>query len=203
MKTDFTTRAFALAGSSSGTRAVAQPNRLLQRTVVTGERRRGLLVRRDLNHGPGGRHSGCAPILHLKLRSGLSGVSAQGYKRIVKGRSTVLMLSAALVLSSVGSPCVGQQLSCAMQSVERMDCCNAKPGISAPSCCSGKQEVNKVIALPRDRLAKYAPAASAAHVFPVVASFGDPTRVFALQRIDARAAPPGGTLIAQHTSLLL
>lgn len=84
-----------------------------------------------------------------------------------------------------------------------MACCNAKPGISAPSCCNGKQPVIKVIAVSRDHAANNALAVLAVHVLPVVTSFADPTRIFARQRIDARGAPPGGTLIAQHTSLLL
>lgn len=123
-------------------------------------------------------------------------------KKIVKGRFTILMLSAALVLANVVSPCVGRAQSCGMRWVGRMDCCNAKVGISAPSCCNGKQQVSIVIAASHDRPAKCTLAVLAVHVVPAVLSFTEP-QIFSLQRIDARAAPPGGTLIAQHTSLLL
>ena len=122
---------------------------------------------------------------------------------IVKQSFTVLMLSATLVVASVLSPCLGQGLSCAMARARQMDCCSAKAGIGAPPCCTGKQQVRNAIAVTPDRPAQKTLAASAVHVMPVVVAFVDPTRVFAPQRIDVRTAPPGGTLVAQHTSLLL
>lgn len=129
-------------------------------------------------------------------------MSSQGYKTIVKRRLTVLMLTAAFVLAGVVSPCVGQQRSCAMPWVGQMDCCKAKAGISAPPCCSGKQQVDRDIAVSRERPAGNTLAVLAVHVLPVVA-FADPKRIGAVERIEACTAPPGGTLVAQHTSLLL
>jgi hypothetical protein len=83
------------------------------------------------------------------------------------------------------------------------DCCETKAGIGMPACCDGKQRVRSAIAVMADRPVQKMLGVSAVHVAPAVVAFADPTRIAAAQRIDACAAPPGGTLLAQHTSLLL
>lgn len=45
-------------------------------------------------------------------------------------------------------------------------------------------------------------SAPAAHFAPIVLALAEPERTVPALRIDEYAAPPGGTLLAQHTSLL-
>lgn len=119
-------------------------------------------------------------------------------------RLAISLLSVAFLAAGIfAGPCTANA-ACAMARAQQMDCCKGPPlGISAPSCCPGTQEitgssapvtperpVQSHLVAPLTQLASTAVVASA------------PNR-FVAARIDPGAAPPGGTLIAQHTSLLL
>jgi hypothetical protein len=85
----------------------------------------------------------------------------------------------------------------------QMDCCRAPVGISGARCCYGAQQVRGAAPAAPERSARSvmpAPAIGATCGIPIAAS---PIRRISASRIDSAAAPPGGTLIAQHTSLLL
>jgi hypothetical protein len=119
-------------------------------------------------------------------------------------RLAALLLTIAMTLAGVlATPCVSRA-ACAMAQARPMDCCAGKPGISAPSCCDGKSRLARD-AIPAT-LERSAPTAAQTLDTPLPAPLA-PVIVNAhsdaLPRIDSRAAPPGGTLIAQHTSLLL
>lgn len=125
------------------------------------------------------------------------------YKHIVQHRLIVLMLAAAMVLGSTSSPCGDSGSTCAMAWVGQPDCCRAKPGIAIPPCCAGKQQVRNAVALKTDRSVQDRLRTSAA---PLAQGAVAPTGlrwIVAQQCSDGCAAPPGGTLLAQHTSLLL
>jgi hypothetical protein len=85
----------------------------------------------------------------------------------------------------------------------RMDCCQMKPGIGTPGCCSGKPQTNPMIATAAHRLAQIGLELSA---FAVVRDLTAPAtsrdRVTS-HRVESSPAPPGATLLAQHTSLVL
>ncbi len=114
-----------------------------------------------------------------------------------------LLLSAAMVVASVASPCIGRASSCTM--AWQMDCCRAKIGISAPRCCDGREQVgsNTLPATPQGPVQTILAALAAYVVLPVALAVPAPTWLAAPVGFAADAAPPGGTLIAQHTSLLL
>ena len=85
----------------------------------------------------------------------------------------------------------------------QMDCCRPKTGIAAPPCCDAEQHGGTVAATLERRQLQTLLVPSAARVVSPAADRDDPRRIVATQRIDAGAAPPGRTLVAQHTSLLL
>jgi hypothetical protein len=119
-------------------------------------------------------------------------------------RLAVLLLSTAVMLTGVvAAPCASHA-ACAMAQAGPMDCCAGKTGISAPSCCDGKAQLSrKATPATAERSAQMTldlPGTLLPTLTPVVVAA---TRIDAPPRADARAAPPGGTLIAQHTSLLL
>lgn len=120
-------------------------------------------------------------------------------------RPAALLLAAAMIVAGVvASPCAGNA-ACAMVAARPMDCCKGPgAGISAPRCCHGSQQVSRgATPVITEGPVQSAPPAPAMQVRSVVVAFVHSTHVFAPRRVDAGAAPPGGTLIAQHTSLLL
>ena len=118
-------------------------------------------------------------------------------------RLATLLLSAALIFAAtVAAPCVGRA-SCAMTSARQRDCCTAPQGISAPRCCGGEQRVQRAAPpATTGRQAPPVPLATALYLaaIPPLTAGAQPR----LGRLDTGGAdPPGGTLLAQHTSLLL
>jgi hypothetical protein len=119
-------------------------------------------------------------------------------------RLAALLLSVTLSLAAIAAaPCVGRA-SCAMASARQRDCCTSPQGISAPRCCGGEQRVQRAApaATAAGRQAPPVLLASALYLaaIPPSAAGAQPR----LGRLDAAGAdPPGGTLVAQHTSLLL
>lgn len=120
-------------------------------------------------------------------------------------RLAVSLLCTAFVLAGVVTgPCAGNA-ACALASAQQMDCCKGPPiGISAPRCCKGAQQISRttVPATP-ERPAHSRLLAPPIQLAPAIVAVIAPAPIVTLQRIDPGAAPPGGTLIAQHTSLLL
>ncbi len=90
-----------------------------------------------------------------------------------------------------------------MRWVWQADCCHAKPGIGAPGCCEGTRQSGNPTAVVAERPAYKLLGVSVVLVAPAVVTSVDAVPIIAEERIDARAAPPGGTLFAQHTSLVL
>jgi len=119
-------------------------------------------------------------------------------------RFAALLFSVAMLTAGLAVlPCVGR-VACAMTAAGHKDCCTQKTGIAAPRCCSGEQRVQRGVppATP-ERLAQHHLADSALHAAPVAAVIAVPAQAARAWRLDNGADPPGGTLIAQHTSLLL
>jgi hypothetical protein len=116
--------------------------------------------------------------------------------------ATALLAAAMLVAGVVVGPCTGNA-ACAMARLQQMDCCKSPPaGINAPRCCPDVSQVGRNASpATTDRPTHRALQAPAMQLVPVAAATVPPVVVRAL-RIDP-AAPPGGSLIAQHTSLLL
>jgi hypothetical protein len=114
------------------------------------------------------------------------------------------LLAAALIIAGVVvGPCTGNA-SCPMFRLQQMDCCKAPPaGISAPRCCDDAPQMGRNVApATADRPAHRALHAPAMPLVTLAAPSA-PTETLRSLRVDPAAAPPGGTLIAQHTSLLL
>lgn len=84
-----------------------------------------------------------------------------------------------------------------------MDCCAPKSGIAKPSCCDKQQVQRSPVRATPDRPIQSSLKAPLEHVAALVVPLAPPPHTLLARRIDAGAAPPGGTLIAQHTSLLL
>jgi hypothetical protein len=117
-------------------------------------------------------------------------------------RVASLLLSLAMVLGgTAAAQCVGHA-ACLAALQRPMDCCAAKNGISNPSCCEGKQVRRDAGPVTPDRPVQSSLAAPAAQVAPF-SPLREPVHGTAAGQSDAGAAPPGGSLIAQHTSLLL
>jgi hypothetical protein len=116
--------------------------------------------------------------------------------------AVVLLALATVITSTVSCPCVTK--SCAMAVAKQMDCCNDDgDGIGAPDCCANAQLGQPAVSQPADRPARSALTVSfAVAPLPAVPALTAPLSPTA-DRIDPSAAPPGGTLIVQHTSLLL
>jgi hypothetical protein len=118
-------------------------------------------------------------------------------------RLAALLFSAAVILASVAlSPCTSRA-SCALATAARMDCCMAKSGISAPRCCSGHQQVRTATPATPERSAHDLRVAAATRVVSAGRALVDSAPMSPFRCVDPDAAPPGGTLVAQHTSLLL
>ena len=119
-------------------------------------------------------------------------------------RLAALLLSAAMMLAGVvAAPCASHA-ACAMAQARPMDCCAGKIGISAPGCCDGKSRVSRnATPATADRSAQTTLQSPSTLVPSLTQVVVVTARIDAPARTDARAAPPGGTLIAQHTSLLV
>jgi hypothetical protein len=123
----------------------------------------------------------------------------------MRRRLATLLLSAAMILASVlAGPCMSSA-SCPLAQGQQIDCCKGPgAGISAPRCCDGRHQVGRTAPpATAERQVHSGLAAPAMPVAPVAVEPTDPSQLFAPQRVDAATAPPGGTLVAQHTSLLL
>lgn len=123
---------------------------------------------------------------------------------VMTRRLTTALLAAAIVLAGViAAPCSGNA-ACAAFSAQQMDCCKRPPaGITAARCC-GPVELNARAITPAtpERTAQRIVHAPALHIAPLAISTAPPQVVRPLG-IDPTAGPPDGTLISQHTSLLL
>jgi hypothetical protein len=117
-------------------------------------------------------------------------------------RLAALVLSVALSLTAMAAaPCVGRA-SCAMASARQRDCCSQQSGIATPRCCGEQRMQRPATPATLERPAPPALAANApylAAIPPLVA----PANSVLVRSHAAGADPPGGTLVAQHTSLLL
>lgn len=125
--------------------------------------------------------------------------------RVMPRRLAVSLLCTAFLLAGVlAGPCTSNA-ACAIARAQQMDCCKGPPvGISAPRCCTGAPQIsgNNAPATP-ERPAHSRLIVPSMQLAPAIVAVIEPAPIIALQRIDPGAAPPGGTLIAQHTSLLL
>lgn len=119
-------------------------------------------------------------------------------RRLAVSLLCVAMLVAGMVTASCASA------GCPMPQM-KMDCCQGPPaGISAASCCEKPPQLSRLAApATAERAAKFQPQLAFASIVPIVVSTAATAHRVAITRIDARAAPPGSTLVAQHTSLLL
>jgi hypothetical protein len=119
-------------------------------------------------------------------------------------RLTTALLAAAIILASVSAaPCSGNA-ACAAFSAQQMDCCKRPPaGINAARCCGGVKQATRIVApATAERAAQRAFQAPPLQAAPLAINTAPPQVVRSL-RLDPIAAPPDGTLISQHTSLLL
>lgn len=115
-----------------------------------------------------------------------------------------LLCTAFLLAGVLAGPCTSNA-ACAIARAQQQDCCNQPPvGISAPRCCAGAQQIsgNTAPATP-ERPAHSRLIVLSMQLAPSLVSVIEPAALVTLQRTDPGAAPPGGTLFAQHTSLLL
>jgi hypothetical protein len=118
-------------------------------------------------------------------------------------RLATLLVALAVVAGGVATcPCVVK--ACAIAKAKPMDCCEKKPGLNAPDCCPGGTQLSQHDAAPTvvnpirhvialaDQVVPLAATVNARPELPAVALLPEPS-----------GAPPGGPLVAQHTSLLL
>src|SRR5262245_46677047 len=113
--------------------------------------------------------------------------------------STLLLVVAVILAAVAGSPCTGRAFCLRARTA---DCCSSKPGIGTPRCCEGPQRLTRAASpatVERPAASLYAPSAPGASV--AVARVASTSAVSA-RRPERTHAPPGDTLIAQHTSLL-
>ena len=123
----------------------------------------------------------------------------------MRRRLATLLLSTVMILGGVvAGPCIGSA-SCALAQGQLINCCKSPgAGISTPRCCNGRPQLARnATPATAARQVHGGLAAPAMPVASVAVEPADPTQLFAPQRVDAATAPPGGTLVAQHTSLLL
>ena len=119
-------------------------------------------------------------------------------------RLAALLFGVALFSAGLAAaPCAGRA-TCAMAAASQKDCCNQKAGIAAPRCCGGEQRVQRAAppAAP-ERPVQLQLTASAMYAAPAALALAEPARPARAERAAPGTHPPGGTLIAQHTSLLL
>jgi len=110
-----------------------------------------------------------------------------------------LLLAALIALTGITvGPCL-QGRCAAMQAAH--DCCK-RDGFHKPSCCPATEHLSRAQAVPALERAADGIQLAAMQPVPVVLAPCAPALPEALREIDPGTAPPG-TLIAQHTSLLL
>lgn len=118
-------------------------------------------------------------------------------------RLATLLLALAVLTGGVATcPCIVK--ACAVGRAMPMDCCDdSKPGIGAPDCCPGGSQLSQQAASP---LAD-SPARSVLQIAwqaePVAAAIVPSLPSFRIDTRERGGAPPGRTLLTQHTSLLL
>jgi len=119
-------------------------------------------------------------------------------------RLAALLTSVALIaVALAASPCASRA-ACRMVAAQQMDCCANTPGIGTPRCCpEQKQLAHRTTPATPDRPLHGLRTILVASALPVVLVLAAPLRPALARGIDPGAAPPGGTLISQHTSLLL
>ena len=120
-------------------------------------------------------------------------------------RLAAMVFTVAIALAGVTlAPC-GSGTLCASVAAQQMDCCKGPPaGISAARCCNGSQQVRHAPPpATSERSLQRTLAPPAMQAVTVDAPQLVPPQIVSAARIDPTAAPPGGTLIDQHTSLLL
>ena len=119
-------------------------------------------------------------------------------------RLAAMVFTVAIALAGVTlAPC-GSGTMCPSFAAQQMDCCKGPPaGISAARCCNGSQQVRHAPPATSERSLQRTLAAPALQAVTVDAPRLAPPQIVSAARIDPTAAPPGGTLIDQHTSLLL
>ena len=115
-------------------------------------------------------------------------------------RLASLLLAAVVALAGLTvGPCPDGR--CAMTAAKAMTCCQ-RDGLTKPSCCPPVEHLSKQVVPPAaDRPAQMMAYVAAQPLAVVLAAL--PPAPAAPLPIAARGAPPPGTLIAQHTSLLL
>ncbi len=115
-------------------------------------------------------------------------------------RLASLLLTMLIALAGVGVGACPQGRCAAMQAAAH-DCCK-RDGLTRPSCCPATEHLSQQQAPPALERAADGIQFAAAQAVPVVLAAPAPHLPEAPRDIDPGAAPPG-TLIAQHTSLLL
>jgi hypothetical protein len=121
-------------------------------------------------------------------------------------RLLILLLNAAVVLSGVLSGPCASSAACPMARAQHSNCCDSmKPGIGTPRCCTSRQQLSRgaMATTTNVRPLHGTLVAAAVHVAPTAAAVSTAQHAAGPPRITVGPAPPGGTLIAQHTSLLL
>jgi len=115
-------------------------------------------------------------------------------------RLATLLLALTLVVAGIGSAaCPGGNC---FSAAKKMDCCPTG-GLHAPSCCPPAEELSQRATTPAaDRPIQHQLAAAVLHVVPVVLAAPQALPSGAPRAIDPAAGPPG-SLLAQHTSLLV
>ncbi len=119
-------------------------------------------------------------------------------------RLGIVLFSVSIVFTAVvAAPCTGG-VACAMARAH-MDCCDGvSAGISAPRCCNGPQQVSRnATPVTAERPMQSSLAVPTWYAAPVALAHTSPARTLRPLGTSPGTAPPGGTLIAQHTSLLL
>src|SRR5262245_45421126 len=124
--------------------------------------------------------------------------------RVMTRRLTTALLAAAIILAGViAAPC-GGNAACAAFSAQQMDCCKRPvAGFNAARCCSGVElNARGITPATSEGTAQRIVNSAALHIAAIAISTAPP-QVVRASGIDPTAAPPDGTLISQHTSLLL
>lgn len=111
-----------------------------------------------------------------------------------------MLLTMLIALAGVGVGACPQGRCAAMQAAAH-DCCKQN-GLTRPSCCPETEQLSQQPAAPGLERAADGIHLAAAQRVPIVLAASAPRLPQAPRAIDPGAAPPG-TLIAQHTSLLL
>ena len=117
-------------------------------------------------------------------------------------RLSITLLALAIVGGGVAT-CRCITKLCAVAMAKQMDCCDDGEGVSAPDCCPQGTQVSRHSASPLADSPARLVIAAATQMVAVAVTVTAPELPLVLQVVEPEAAPPGGSLIAQHTSLLL